>query len=82
MANDSLFTDEEMSMNQALGYPEAYAKICGEPSFRSFSHGPPFTFTPYSLSHQEVPINLFTVSAVLRVLELHFGEENKLFRGF
>ncbi|CAI9786021.1 unnamed protein product [Fraxinus pennsylvanica] len=42
-----------MSINQALGYPKAYAKIRGDPSFRSFSHGPPFTFTPYSLPHQE-----------------------------
>ncbi|CAI9781603.1 unnamed protein product [Fraxinus pennsylvanica] len=48
-----MFTDEEMSIDQALGYPEAYAKLSRDRSFSPFNNGPPFTFTPYSLSQQE-----------------------------
>ncbi|KAL2511470.1 hypothetical protein Adt_17070 [Abeliophyllum distichum] len=53
MATDLVFTDEEMAIDQALGYPEAYAKLCRDRCFSPFSHGPPFTYTPYSLPQQE-----------------------------
>ncbi|XP_022870328.1 titin homolog [Olea europaea var. sylvestris] len=53
MATESVFRDEKMSIDQALGYPESYAKLCQDRSFSPFSHGPPFTFTPYSLKQQE-----------------------------
>ncbi|KAF1002817.1 uncharacterized protein LOC141700113 [Apium graveolens] len=54
MAEDLLFSEDEMRVDQGLGYPIAYSKLCKDPSFWSFSHGPPFTFTPYSQSHNQV----------------------------
>ncbi|KAK4414652.1 hypothetical protein Salat_2878200 [Sesamum alatum] len=53
MANNVVFTDEEMAVDECLGYPKAYAKLCRDRSFGPFSHGPPFTFTPYALPQQE-----------------------------
>ncbi|XP_049396999.1 uncharacterized protein LOC125860980 [Solanum stenotomum] len=54
MAGDLVFTPEEMVIDQGLGYPKAYAKICKDRSFGPFSCGPPFTFTPYALPQHEV----------------------------
>ncbi|KAL3814960.1 hypothetical protein ACJIZ3_016228 [Penstemon smallii] len=53
MVNDVVFTKEEMSIDEGLGYPRAYAKLCRDRSFGPFSHGPPFTFTPYALVQHE-----------------------------
>ncbi|XP_057807331.1 uncharacterized protein LOC131022005 [Salvia miltiorrhiza] len=53
MANDFVFTEEEMGVDGGLGYPKAFAKLCRDRSFGPFSHGPPYTFTPYALVHQE-----------------------------
>ncbi|KAL8495552.1 hypothetical protein ACS0TY_019620 [Phlomoides rotata] len=53
MANDFAFNEEDMAMDEGLGYPKAYAKLCRDRSFGPFSHGPPFTFTPYALGPQE-----------------------------
>ncbi|XP_073309826.1 uncharacterized protein [Primulina huaijiensis] len=50
---DILFTEEEMCIDQGLGYPRAYAKLCRDRSFGPYSNGPPFTFTPYTLVQQE-----------------------------
>ncbi|KAM7483690.1 hypothetical protein LguiB_008273 [Lonicera macranthoides] len=53
MAIDLSFTEEELAVDCGLGYPRAYAKLCRDRSFGPYSHGPPFTFTPYSLQpHQ------------------------------
>lgn len=54
MAHDIAFSEEEMAMDEGLGYPKAYGKLCRDRSFGPFSHGPPFTFTPYALNQQEV----------------------------
>lgn len=53
-AEDLMFSEDEMRVDQGLGYPIAYSKLCKDPSFWSYSHGPPFTFTPYSQSHNQV----------------------------
>ncbi|PSR96049.1 Myosin-10 like [Actinidia chinensis var. chinensis] len=53
MAADLLFTDEEMAVDEGLGYPKTYAKICRDRSVSPYSHGPPFTFTPYALQQHE-----------------------------
>lgn len=53
-AEDFMFSEDEIRVDQGLGYPIAYSKLCKDRSFSPFSHGPPFTFTPYSLSHNEV----------------------------
>ncbi|KAF8389034.1 hypothetical protein HHK36_025719 [Tetracentron sinense] len=46
------FTEEEMVIDEGLGYPKAYAKLCREPHLNPYSHGPPFTFIPYILQPQ------------------------------
>ncbi|KAK6264003.1 hypothetical protein QUC31_012123 [Theobroma cacao] len=53
MAVDYTFTDEEMLIDEGLGYPRAYAKICRDPSLCPYNHGPPFTFMPYALQQNE-----------------------------
>ncbi|KAL2332423.1 hypothetical protein Fmac_020004 [Flemingia macrophylla] len=48
-AEDYGFAPEEMTVNENLGYPKAFAKLCRDRSFSPYSHGPPFTFIPYAL---------------------------------
>ncbi|XP_042482680.1 uncharacterized protein LOC122063084 [Macadamia integrifolia] len=52
-ATGSSFTEEEMVVDDGLGYPKLYAKLCRDPHLSPYSHGPPFTFIPYSFQHQE-----------------------------
>ncbi|KAL7619109.1 hypothetical protein Lser_V15G01317 [Lactuca serriola] len=53
MADDLMFSAEELRVDDGLGYPKAYAKLCRDRGFGPYSHGPPFTFTPFALqSHQ------------------------------
>ncbi|KAJ3694178.1 hypothetical protein LUZ60_009658 [Juncus effusus] len=48
------FTEEERAVDESLGYPKAYAKLCKSPSLLCpYSHGPPFAFLPYMLQPQE-----------------------------
>lgn len=54
MAFDYSFTADEMAIDDGLGYPKAYAKLCRDRSSGPYSHGPPFTFMPYCLQQQEV----------------------------
>ncbi|KAL5716477.1 hypothetical protein ACHQM5_018162 [Ranunculus cassubicifolius] len=54
MAGKVFFTDEEMAVDDCLGYPKAYAKLCRDPHLNPYSHGPPFTFTPFALPNQEL----------------------------
>ncbi|XP_019436389.1 PREDICTED: trichohyalin-like isoform X2 [Lupinus angustifolius] len=53
MAEDYVFTPEEMAVNENLGYPKAYAKLCRDRGFTPYTYGPPFTFTPYALHEDE-----------------------------
>ncbi|CAN6442056.1 unnamed protein product [Victoria cruziana] len=56
MATSSLpqFTEEEMVVEQTLGFPIAYAKLCRDPNLGNpYIRGPPFTFTPYILEPRE-----------------------------
>ncbi|GER31213.1 hypothetical protein STAS_07196 [Striga asiatica] len=53
MVSKLVFTDEEMAVDEGLGYPKAFAKLCRDPGFGPFSHGPPFAFNPYALGQQE-----------------------------
>lgn len=57
MAADCAFTEDDMAVDEGLGYPKAYAKICRDRSASGvglYSHGPPFCFTPYPLQEDEV----------------------------
>ncbi|KAK6914948.1 hypothetical protein RJ641_020065 [Dillenia turbinata] len=54
MASITGFTVEEMKVDEGLGYPKAYAKLCRDRQINPFNHGPPFTFIPYSLHQQDV----------------------------
>ena len=54
MAEDYGFTPDEMAVNENLGYPKAYARLCRNKALGSYSHGPPFTYMPYALQEDEV----------------------------
>lgn len=54
MADNCLFSEVEMAIDEAVGYPQAYAKLCRDRQAGLYTHGPPFTFTPYSLKKREV----------------------------
>ena len=54
MAMDIAFSEEEVAIDEGLGYPKAYAKLCWNRGLGPYSHGPPFTFTPYILQQHEV----------------------------
>lgn len=58
MAANHAFAEEEMEVNEHLGYPKAYAYLCRDRSTTPYSLGPPFTFTPYALKPDEVIISL------------------------
>lgn len=48
------FTEEGMAVDDGLGYPKAYAKLCRTPSvLNPYANGPPFAFLPYTLKPQE-----------------------------
>nr|XP_043636782.1 uncharacterized protein LOC122607797 [Erigeron canadensis] len=58
MADDLMFSADELRVDEGLGYPKAYAKICRDRGFGPYSNGPPFTFTPYALqTHQATRAN-------------------------
>lgn len=48
------FAPDEMVVNENFGYPKAFAKLCRDRGFGTYSHGPPFTFIPYALQEHEV----------------------------
>ncbi|MBA0705407.1 hypothetical protein Golax_017600 [Gossypium laxum] len=53
MAVEYAFADEEMVIDEGLGYPRAYAKICRDRCLGPYPLGPPFTFIPYVLHQNE-----------------------------
>lgn len=54
------FTEEEIAVDEGLGYPKAYVKLCRDRDLSPYSHGPPFTFTPYTLQQREVRVVHYT----------------------
>lgn len=48
------FTEDELAVNESVGYPRAYLKLCRDHSVGPYCRGPPFTYTPYSLEQDEV----------------------------
>eukprot|EP00268_Persea_americana_P062738 TRINITY_DN8065_c0_g1_i2.p1 TRINITY_DN8065_c0_g1~~TRINITY_DN8065_c0_g1_i2.p1 ORF type:complete len:792 (-),score=207.64 TRINITY_DN8065_c0_g1_i2:324-2582(-) len=43
-----------MEIDEGLGYPKAYAKLCRNPHlFNAYNQGPPFSYSPYILHSQE-----------------------------
>ncbi|KAG9141098.1 hypothetical protein Leryth_001592 [Lithospermum erythrorhizon] len=53
-ADELFFTEDDLVIDEGLGYPKAYAKICIDRSFGAFTNGPPFTFMPFSLPDDQV----------------------------
>ncbi|KAJ0238528.1 Trichohyalin [Hirschfeldia incana] len=53
MLGDYDITEEDMVIDEAQGYPIAYAKICRDFDAYPYRNGPPFTFTPYVLQQKE-----------------------------
>lgn len=76
MAEDYGFTPEEMAVDDNLGYPKAYRKLCRNRGFGAYSHGPPFTFIPYALQEDEVSkwVNFFNPLFAFVVKKKTFGE--------
>lgn len=66
MADNHAFTEEEMEVNEHLGYPKAYGSLCRGRDTVPYSLGPPFTFTPYALQPDEV-INLLLHLEYIRI---------------
>ncbi|XP_076902348.1 uncharacterized protein LOC143557067 [Bidens hawaiensis] len=54
MADELMFSAEELRVDEGLGYPKAYAKICRDRGFGPYALGPPFTFTPYAIQPHQV----------------------------
>lgn len=55
MAAELAFTEEEMAVDECLGYPKAYAKLSRSPSvLKLYIQGPPLAFLPRALQPQEV----------------------------
>uniref|UniRef100_A0A1J3EQH7 Trichohyalin n=1 Tax=Noccaea caerulescens TaxID=107243 RepID=A0A1J3EQH7_NOCCA len=53
MLDDYGITEEDMVIEEAQGYPRAYAKICRDFDAYPYRNGPPFTFMPYILQQKE-----------------------------
>ncbi|KAH0943646.1 hypothetical protein HID58_003283 [Brassica napus] len=53
MLGDYDITEEDMVIDEAQGYPIAYAKICRDLDAFPYRNGPPFTFMPYILQQNE-----------------------------
>ncbi|KAI4981015.1 hypothetical protein ZWY2020_021500 [Hordeum vulgare] len=54
------FMEEERAVDDALGYPKAYSRLCrsgacGGALCLPYTHGPPDAFLPYVLQTHEVP---------------------------
>ncbi|XP_048139363.1 uncharacterized protein LOC115738083 isoform X3 [Rhodamnia argentea] len=64
MAAEYSFSESDMEVDESLGYPIAYAKLCRDRGAGPYAHGPPFTFTPYAL--------LPDADAIIEDLELMF----------
>lgn len=75
MATTFSISEEDMEIDEGLGYPKAYAKLCRNPHlFNAYNQGPPFAYSPYILHSQEVKI----VFLFLGFLSFGFGS---VFRG-
>ncbi|KAJ8649134.1 hypothetical protein MRB53_002157 [Persea americana] len=54
MATTFSFSEEDVEIDEGLGYPKAYANLCRNPHlFNAYNQGPPFAYTPYILHSQE-----------------------------
>ncbi|KAI4999474.1 hypothetical protein ZWY2020_004063 [Hordeum vulgare] len=59
------FMEEEMAVDDVLGYPKAYARLCragtrGGALCLPYTHGSPGAFLPYVLQTHEVPTCFFS----------------------
>uniref|UniRef100_A0A7N0TJG6 Uncharacterized protein n=1 Tax=Kalanchoe fedtschenkoi TaxID=63787 RepID=A0A7N0TJG6_KALFE len=53
MAAELVLPANELVVDEGLGYPRAYAKLCRGGSYSSHSNGPPSAFLPYALQPEE-----------------------------
>ncbi|XP_042496115.1 uncharacterized protein LOC122075226 [Macadamia integrifolia] len=53
MAARSSLKEDDLVVDDALGCPKLYAKLCQDPLLTPYNHGPPFTFIPYKFQPQE-----------------------------
>ncbi|XP_010249952.1 PREDICTED: uncharacterized protein LOC104592328 [Nelumbo nucifera] len=53
MATRLVFSEEDMTVDEGLGYPKAYAKLCRDSHLNPYCNAPPSTFIPYVLPDHE-----------------------------
>ncbi|XP_044496500.1 uncharacterized protein LOC123218910 isoform X2 [Mangifera indica] len=53
MTTDYIFSEDDMVVDEGVGYPKSYARICRDRGVGLYTHGPPFCFRPYSLQPDE-----------------------------
>lgn len=63
------FAPDEMVVNENFGYPKAFAKLCRDRGFGTYSHGPPFTFIPYALQEHEVNKKIDLSLSIMYILD-------------
>ncbi|XP_050232548.1 uncharacterized protein LOC126681162 [Mercurialis annua] len=52
---DFEFNEENMAVDEGVGYPKAYAKLCRDRGAAGiYTHGPPFNFLPFAIQQDEV----------------------------
>ncbi|KAF2323284.1 hypothetical protein GH714_034452 [Hevea brasiliensis] len=55
MAVNFAFKEEDMVVDEGVGYSKAYAKLCRDrEAAGTYSHGPPFTFLPSAMQRHEI----------------------------
>lgn len=76
MAVDYAFSDEDKEIDEGLGFPRAYAKICRDHCAQLYSNGPPFTFIPYTLQQNEVnEVTLISFSTISREIYSNYRKK-------
>ncbi|KAL3598465.1 hypothetical protein D5086_006383 [Populus alba] len=55
MAADHAFREGDVEIDEGLGFPRAYAKLCRDRgAVGTYSHGPPLAFIPYAMQQHEI----------------------------
>uniref|UniRef100_A0A7N1A8W3 Uncharacterized protein n=1 Tax=Kalanchoe fedtschenkoi TaxID=63787 RepID=A0A7N1A8W3_KALFE len=53
MAAELVLPANELVVDEDLGYPRAYARLCRDGSYSSYRNGPPSAFLPYALRSEQ-----------------------------
>lgn len=70
MTTDYIFSEDDMVVDEGVGYPKAYARICRDRGVGLYTHGPPFCFRPYSLQPDEVGLFFVWIDRKCKKMEI------------